>query len=81
MMREIWILLQALKKMLAYEDIMGAQKYKYLKEAQNLRSQRYETSCQDKTWWKVMHTYIWQLEDRTDDLFYKKMLAWLIKGP
>ena len=35
-MREIWILLQALKKMLAYEDIMGAQKYKYLKEAQNL---------------------------------------------
>ena len=49
-MREIWILLQAPKKMLAYEDILGAQKYKYLKEAQNLTSQGYETSCQDKTW-------------------------------
>ena len=58
--------------MLLYDDILGAPKHKYLKEVQNLTSQRCETSCQDKTWWKANDTYVWQLENRTDDLFCKK---------
>ena len=60
------------KKMLLYDDILGAPKHKYLKEVENLTSQRYETFYQDKTLWKANDTYVWQLEDRTDDLFCKK---------